>query len=385
MAQDPLTKRERIEAVFRGELPDRVPLYDVFTNEQVIAHYSGQGELIAQDHVELRLTPALQAAGEAIRRTLDLTSSLMTMVPQVPRIERDERGFVRRYQRWTSWLAERPFRSVQDMVRYVERDLADEIEPWASYAFFKNGRPDVAAFRRDAALIQSVIGDTVYFHSTPSLALNTALTTVTGLEGFAYLWADSPALTGEWLEMLHEREVRFLEATADPALSPVALIYGDIACKTGLMYSPSFLQRWLFPQLKELVDILHRHGMWAVYHSDGNLLPVLDELVACGIDGLNPVESSTGMTIAEIRRRHPHLVPVGGLDATLLLPFATPDEVRSAVRRAICEGGAQGRLVLGSSTELHQGCPLANCLAYLETAREAGRYPLPPLARLLPQ
>jgi hypothetical protein len=70
-----------------------------------------------------------------------------------------------------------------------------------------------------------MIGDTVYIYSTPSLAINTALTTVTGLEGFIYLWQDYPALTADWLEMLHDREVRFLRATADPALSPVGLIY----------------------------------------------------------------------------------------------------------------------------------------------------------------
>ncbi len=372
MASDRLTKRERIAATFRGQLPDHLPLGDVFTNERLIAHYSGLGEVPAQDHAELRPTPALRAAGQAIQRTLDLTCSLITQVPQVPRSERNAQGFVYRYERWTCWLAERPFRTVRDMARYLERDLRGQIEPWASYALFRNGEPDVDSFRHNAAFIQAVIGDTVYFHSTPSLAFNTALTTVTGLQGLTYLLADYPELTAEWLAMLHEREVRFLRATADPALSPVALIYGDIAGKNGLLFGPGFLRRWLFPQLRELVQVLHGAGIAAVYHSDGNLLPVLDELVACGIDGLNPVESGTGMTIAEIRRRHPRLVPVGGIDATTLLPFATPSQVRAEVRRTIREGGAQGRLVLGSSTEIHQGCRLENAIAMLETARACG-------------
>jgi hypothetical protein len=376
MARGQLTKRERITAVFRGELPDRVPLGDVLTNERVIAHYSGRAELLAQDHAKLRLTPALQAAGEAIRHTLDLTSALLTQVPQVPRSERNEHGFVYRYERWTCWLAERPFGSVQDLARYLERDLRGEIEPWASYALFHAGEPDVDRFRRNAAFIQSVIGDTVYFHSTPSLALNTAMTTVAGLQGLTYLWADYPDLTAEWLSMLHEREVRFLRATLDPALSPVAMIYGDIAGKNGLLFAPELLRRWLMPHLREIVQIVHNAGIWAVYHSDGNLLPILDELVACGIDGVNPVEASTGMAIAELRRRYPHLVPVGGIDATELLPFGTPQQVRAAVREAIYAGGAQGRLILGSSTEIHQGCRLENALALFEAAWQVGRYPL---------
>lgn len=365
-----MTKRERIEATFRGQPTDRVPLHDVLTNERLIIHLSGRAELPAQDHTDLRLTPALEAAGLAVQRSLDLTSALLTMVPQTPRLERDERGFGRRYERWTSWLCERPFGSVQDMMAYIRHDLRGEIEPWASYALFQDGEPDVALFRGNAAFIQSVIGDTVYFHSTPSLALNTALTTVFGLQGLIYLLAEAPVLTGDWLEMLHERELRFLRATADPALSPVALVYADIAYKNGPMFSPALLRRWLFPHLRQIVDLLHERGLWAVYHSDGNILPVLDDLVACGIDGLNPVEAGAGTTIDEIRRRAPHLVPVGGLDATELLPFGTPDQVRAEVRRLIRDAHAQhGRLILGSSTELHEGCKVENCLAYLEEAR----------------
>ncbi|MDI7276767.1 MAG: uroporphyrinogen decarboxylase family protein [Anaerolineae bacterium] len=369
MRREEMTKRERICAAFGGERPDRLPLGDVFTNEAVIAHYAGVANVPAQDHVELRLTPGLQAVGRAIQRTLDLTMALMTQVPQVPRDERNEHGFVNRFERWTAWLAQRPFRSVHDMARYLERDLRGEIEPWASYALFRNGEPDVDRFRHNAAFIQSVIGDTVYCFSTPSLAFNTALTTVVGLEGFIYLLADYPDLTAEWLEMLHEREVRFLRATADPQLSPVALIYGDIAGKSGLFFPPAFLRRWLFPQLRELVGIVHEVGMYAIYHSDGNLLPVLDELSACGIDGLNPVEAHTGMTIAEVRHRQPRLVTVGGLDATWLLPFGTPEEVRAAVREAIRAGGPSLHLVLGSSTEIHQACRLENVIAYLDEAR----------------
>jgi hypothetical protein len=372
MWREEMTKRERICAVFRGERPDRVPVADVFTNEAVIAHYAGEESIPAQDHTDLRLTPALAATGRTIQRTLDLTMALMTQVPQVPRDERNAYGFVYHYERWTSWLSQRPFRSVRDMARYLERDLHGEIEPWASYALYRNGEPDVDQFRRNAAFIQSVIGDTVYCFSTPSLAFNTALTTVTGLDGLIYLLADYPELTGEWLEMLHEREVRFLRATADPELSPVALIYGDIAGKNGLFFPPAFLRRWLFPQLRELVQIVHDAGMYAIYHSDGNLLPVLGDLVACGIDGLNPVEAHTGMTIAEVHARQPGVVTVGGLDATWLLPFGTPDEVRAAVREAIRGGGPSPRLILGSSTEVHQGCRLENVIAYLEEARAAG-------------
>jgi uroporphyrinogen decarboxylase len=67
-----------------------------------------------------------------------------------------------------------------------------------------------------------------------------------------------------------------------------------------------------------------------------------------------------------IRRRHPRLAIVGGMDVSRLLPFGTPEEVRRETRRMIREVGAEGRLLIGSSTEVGNDVPLANYLAFLE-------------------
>ena len=89
-----------------------------------------------------------------------------------------------------------------------------------------------------------------------------------------------------------------------------------------------------------------------------------DDLIAAGIDGLNPIESAAGMDLYALRRRYPELILVGGLDVTHLLPTGTPEDVRVETRRMIRETGAEGRLLIGSSTELEDNVPLANYLAF---------------------
>jgi len=74
----------------------------------------------------------------------------------------------------------------------------------------------------------------------------------------------------------------------------------------------------------------------SLFHSDGNLNPILDDLVAAGIDGLNPIEILAGMDVGE--------------------------------RKAIDEAG--GRILVGSSTELNEDVPLANFLALREAVLE---------------
>jgi len=42
LARDTMTARERIEATLRGELPDRVPIFDLIQNIPLIEHVTGE-------------------------------------------------------------------------------------------------------------------------------------------------------------------------------------------------------------------------------------------------------------------------------------------------------------------------------------------------------
>jgi uroporphyrinogen-III decarboxylase len=95
----------------------------------------------------------------------------------------------------------------------------------------------------------------------------------------------------------------------------------------------------------------------------------MDDLIATGIDGLNPLEVLAGMTPRAVRERYPDLVLTGGIDVSQLLVYGTPEEVRAACRDAIDATGGRGYLI-GSSTELHWEVKLENAIAMIDTARE---------------
>ena len=84
--------------------------------------------------------------------------------------------------------------------------------------------------------------------------------------------------------------------------------------------------------------------------------------------GRNPIEKAAGMDIYEVRRRYPELALVGGVDATHLLRTASPQQIRGQTRKIIDEVGAEGRLLIGSSTEVGNDIPLENYLAFHQEA-----------------
>ena len=74
------------------------------------------------------------------------------------------------------------------------------------------------------------------------------------------------------------------------------MIGEDIASKTATLFSPAFLRQEFFPRLRTLIGMYHDLGFKVIFHSDGNLNAVMDDLVAAEIDGINPIERKPAWT-----------------------------------------------------------------------------------------
>lgn len=346
-----MTKRERVEATMEFRETDQIPLYDLVRNDGMIEHFYGSP--VTMENKE-------EAVYAAIRESMDMTRSIG--FPAEPRAYTDEEtGFRYRVERWTSWIAERPFRDVDGLREWVKADILRKTA-WSD----ENALAE--EFRARFMDKQAGIGDdTVILLTESGVGLDYAFHCA-GLELFTYLLADEPELVSEWLEAAFQHEVKRVKVIADPGLSPVALTFGDIAFKGSTLFSPDFLRREFFPRLKQLNDVFHNAGIKCLFHSDGYLMDVLEDIVTAGCDGLNPIETTAGMSVKEVREKAPKLFIAGGIDVSQLLPFGTVEEVRETVHRTIEDAGGVG-IFVGSTTELDNGSNPANILAMIDAAR----------------
>jgi uroporphyrinogen decarboxylase len=194
-----------------------------------------------------------------------------------------------------------------------------------------------------------------------------------GLELFSYLAVDAPEMIAEYLELYTDRKVAEIHAVADRELSPCALTYGDIACKGRLLHSPAWLRREFFPLLRRLNDAWHEHGIKCLFHSDGYLMEVMEDLIETGIDGLNPIETVAGMDLGEVKRLYgDRLFLTGGIDISQLMALGSVEQVRRVCEEAIAV--ASPGYFLGSTTEIDDGARLENVLAMWEVAKESGQW-----------
>ncbi len=352
-----LTKRERVLRAMRFQDVDRVPLYDILQNDAIIEHYSG-----------MKFAPGNGAriTGLAVGRALDMTRMADGPIEE-PKLIDQGNGWVYQQERWTGWIVHRPFDDVAGCAEWVKADIARArstvYDEEHRRRFHAHVRERLACFAEGdpngdpAVLIVESLPGLTHMYYQP------------GQELFSYLLVEDPGLVEEWAEALCEAELRRVACIADADLIPMVLTADDIAYKNTTLFSPAWLRRVFMPRLKRLNDAWHERGALCVFHSDGNLFPVLDDLMATGIDGLNPLETIAGMHPKLVRERYPTLALTGGIDVSQLLTFGTPDEVREACRQAIHDTGGRGYL-MGSTTELHWDVKLENAIAMFETAWE---------------
>ncbi len=112
---------------------------------------------------------------------------------------------------------------------------------------------------------------------------------------------------------------------------PMMLTGDDICTNAGPMAQPEFLREHLWPHVKYSLEPLVDAGIRLVAHCDGNVVPLLDDMVASGFSGFQGFQYECGLDIYDLRMRHglrgEEMLILGGLSVTRTLPFATPEGV----------------------------------------------------------
>lgn len=342
---------ERVQQVMALEKPDHAPLFDLLPNDAILRHFNNGRPVEAGD--ERSGIRAIVAATDSSRFSY--------FSPMQARSETLPDGRVCQYERWTIWTPPKVFSSAEEYRQIKQRELTAQHKQ-------ANVRYDTAndsGYLRHRDL-RSLFGNDYYlllYAPAPGLM---GLYMEVGLEAFSYYLSDAEDAIDAQLESNTEHACKWAEGL--PADDPFDAVFigEDMAFKSGPMFSPRWLREHYFPRLKRVASTFHARRKKVVFHSDGNLNPIMNDLVAAGIDGLNPIEVQAGMDLADLHKRYPALIFFGGIDVSQLLPFGKPQEVQDAVVKAIED--TEGQILIGSSTEVINQVPLENFLAMRKAA-----------------
>lgn len=163
----------------------------------------------------------------------------------------------------------------------------------------------------------------------------------------------------------------------------VQMVYftDDVGGQSAMMISPETFRTLLKPRLASLIDhIKGEADVKFMYHTDGAVSPVIDDIIDMGVDVLNPIQTSAlGMDTAVLKEMyHGRLCFHGAVDVQQMLPFSSPAEVKADVIRRLYDLGRGGGYILAPCHNIGSDVPPENVEAMYAAVYEHGVYPLRP-------
>lgn len=146
----------------------------------------------------------------------------------------------------------------------------------------------------------------------------------------------------------------------------------DMAFKTGPFFSPVVFRELVLPRYQRVCEKITIP--WII-HTDGNIMPFLDDLVSLGIAGLHPLEEGA-MDIHGVKRDYGNRICVLGNVDLNILGLGTPEEVDRTVRDLIRDVGPGGGYIVTCGNSLAGYLQPDNVVALGTAVQRYGRYPL---------
>jgi uroporphyrinogen decarboxylase len=144
----------------------------------------------------------------------------------------------------------------------------------------------------------------------------------------------------------------------------------DHAFKSAPYFSPALWRELIIPRYRRVAGKITIP--W-VMHSDGNLLPIIDDLIGLGISGLHPIEKEA-MDIRQVKRDYGRRICLLGNVDLNILGIGTPEDVDAEVKWLISEIAPGGGYILSSGNSLPNYVQPANVLAMSQAVQKYGRY-----------
>lgn len=147
-------------------------------------------------------------------------------------------------------------------------------------------------------------------------------------------------------------------------------VVNDVAFNAGPFISPRQFHEFITPYLQRQVRYIRSLGVIPFVHTDGNIMPILDDYLLLDAACFQSVDPMAGMDIAEVKRRcQGRLALMGNVQCNLLQdgPLAA---IRESVLYCLTHAAPGGGYIFGTSNTIFPGMPLAHYEYMLAVYRE---------------
>ncbi len=353
-----MKSRERVELALNQEMPDRCPLQVGFTPEFAARLQEEKGIQNLKAH-----NPHGGGNTYAIERAIG-EDVLITSVGWANSYYMDTKPYTDEWGiGWNITPYDTPF-GTGHYTEICQHPLADE-NAISGYHAPDPNRPELyqAAEQmiRDFKEEYWIVGSTV----------TTIFETAWALRGLKQTLMDmvrNPDLANHLFDIPYHYHLTAAKKLVEMGVDMIYL-GDDMGAQDQMMISPRMWQKYFKPRMANFIAELKgiNPNLKVAYHTDGNVEPILPELIEIGLDVLNPIQPAS-MDPAKIKKEYgDKLCFWGTIDEQYTLPFGSPQEVANEVKLRLETVGYNGGLILAPTHSVQLDTPLENFWAMINT------------------
>jgi len=141
----------------------------------------------------------------------------------------------------------------------------------------------------------------------------------------------------------------------------------DWGSQDTLLINPNLWREIFKPGYKKMFEAIHKEGMYVFFHSDGNVFPIIKDLIECGLDVLNPLQTNS-MNIRKISQHYAgKLCFLGAIDVQHLLTKASASELIERIKRIVGFLNKGGGYIATPESSIMPETPFENIRLACET------------------
>jgi uroporphyrinogen-III decarboxylase len=165
------------------------------------------------------------------------------------------------------------------------------------------------------------------------------------------------------------------EIDAGAGLIDGFVIWGDVAYKKGMFFSPNYWREYFKPWVAEMTAYAHANGLPVIYHGCGNCKKIFQDYIDIKIDAYNPLEAKAGMDCVELRRQYGQGMGFCGNSDMQIWETGDREAIRREVLRKL-NAAKGGGYIFQSDHSVSSGVSGQTYDYIVKLVREFGNYPL---------
>lgn len=232
---------------------------------------------------------------------------------------------------------------------------------------------DIEEQLRFYSLVREKIGNELFvmIYGDPTLGIPTG----DRMSDFAAECAEQPQKIKEYAQAAVDEHIREAEMLAKyPGLVDGFAMCSDYCFNTNPFFSPVMFSEFVTPYLSQIVRAYRDCGFYTIKHTDGNIMPILDQLIQCRPHALHSLDPQAGVDLADVKRLVSDKVCLIGNVNCGLLQTGMPEQAQADVRRALQQGMPGYGYIFSTSNCIYTGMPLERYEMMHQIWREEGIY-----------